>query len=458
MVGLATVLTVTLLATLTTVDRTSYGATPAGRETAAQLRLLQGPTRVGFGELRAGFGRARLTPILDADTHADDAGQGRFRAVPLAGYGARRGQPAAGVHQELWVRAAAFAVAGQTGVVVAADALIIPREVADRAADRLAATHGLSREAVYFGATHTHASLGGWGKGLVAEGFAGPFVPGVREWFAGQLAAAATTALADLTSASVGWGGFAAPEWVRNRLLGDGVPCDPGFSLLHVKQADGDTAVLGSYAAHATVLPASNLRFSGDYPGCWSAAVEERTGGLALFLAGGVGSHAPRAGAPGFEGAQQMGAALAAATVRALAGIVLTNRVAFGVLAVEVPLPPLQVRVSDGVRLRPWVAARLLPVPRATRLQGWRLGATIWLSAPCDFSGELALELKTAAGARQLTATVTSFNGDYVGYVIPARYYPRAGYEPRTMSFFGPQLPEQFMEVLGGLTTLLAAR
>ena len=58
---------------------------------------------------------------------------------------------------------------------------------------------------------------------------------------------------------------------------------------------------MGSYAAHSTVLPAANLEFSGDYPGYWSLAVERATAGMALFLAGGMGSHGPRAGAPSFE-------------------------------------------------------------------------------------------------------------------------------------------------------------
>ena len=78
-----------------------------------------------------------------------------------------------------------------------------------------------------------------------------------------------------------------------------------------------------------------------------------------------------------------------------------------------------------------------------------RLGDGLWLSTPCDFSGELALDVKALARERGLAAAVTSFNGDYVGYVIPARYYTLDGYEPRTMSFFGPQLPDQFMQVLG---------
>jgi neutral ceramidase len=451
--AIAALLLATAIATLTTVDRTPYRQLPAFAQASSRLQRAKSASNVVFGELRAGFGRVRLTPTVGA-VGADPA-QGRFQAVPLAGYGARHGQPATGQHQELWVKAVAFAVAGRTGVVVSADALIIPRAVADTAARRICQAKGLTRPAVYFGATHTHASLGGWGEGYVNEQFAGGFVPGMPEWFAQQLASAATMALDDLSPASLGHGGFTAPEFVRNRLLGDGAAEDPEFSLLLVKQTDGDDAVVGAYAAHATVLPASNLRFSGDYPGQWALGVEKATGALAMFLAGGAGSHGPRAGAPGFDGVQRMGEALTKLSVQVLTNIRVTNRLAFGMLGVETPLPPLQVRVSEGVRLRPWVARALLPVQPETLLQGWRLGDGVWLSTPCDFSGELALDLKVVGHARGMGVTVTSFNGDYVGYVIPAKHYHLSGYEPRVMSFYGPQLPDYFMDVLGELTTAL---
>jgi hypothetical protein len=66
-----------------------------------------------------------------------------------------------GVSQDLWVKAVAFAVAGQTGVIVSADALIIPREVAELAVRQVREARGVTRGAVYLSATHTHSSLGG---------------------------------------------------------------------------------------------------------------------------------------------------------------------------------------------------------------------------------------------------------------------------------------------------------
>jgi hypothetical protein len=404
------------------------------------------PATVETGPLRAGFARVKLTPTVGASRDLPERGE--FRALPLAGYGNRKGKPAEGVHDDVWVKAVAFAVGGQTGVVVCADALIVPREVTELAMARITPATGLRREQVYFAATHTHCSLGGWGEGPVGEAFAGPFQPAVRVWFAQQLAAATTQALQDLAPASLGHGSFAAPQFFRNRLVGDRGQVDPEFALLSVKRPDGKSAVLGSFGAHATVLGGGTMEFSAEYPGAWARAVEEATGGLALFAAGGVGSHSHKAPEGGFAGVEKLGRALAAESLARVTAIVVTNRVRFGVLGTTLELPEIQARVTDGVRLRPWLAAKLLPVGTRTVLQGFRFDDAVWLSTPCDFSGELALELKAEARARGQELQVTSFNGDYVGYVIPAKYYHLGGYEPQTMSFFGPQLPDLFMATL----------
>ena len=96
--------------------RTLYYTQTAERLSSAAPAIVQ-------GELAAGFGRALLNPTLDAPV--DDPAQGRFRMVPLAGFGSRKGRPATGVHDDLNVKAVALrSVAGQTGIVVSADALI----------------------------------------------------------------------------------------------------------------------------------------------------------------------------------------------------------------------------------------------------------------------------------------------------------------------------------------------
>lgn len=452
----AVLIAVLLLAALDGVDHRPYFREPYYVESSARLRAELATNRVVQGELQAGFGEARLTPTLNAPE--DDPAHGRFKALPLAGYGNRKGRPATGVHDDVFVKAVALRVADRTVVMLGVDALIVPPEVAELASSRLAKESGLPRASLYLSATHTHSSLGGWGEGWVGEAFAGGFQPGARIWFADCIVEATRSALADLKPAALGQGRFEAAEFVRNRLVGELGRVDPEFSFSIVKQAGGRVAVLGSFAAHATVLGGDSMVFSADYPGFWRRAVEESTGGMAVFLAGGVGSHSPNSGGKGFEGAERMGRALAERLGREMAQVALTDRVTLGLVALNFAMPPFNVRVSDGLRLRPWLARRLLHAPDHNWIQAVRLNDAIWVSTPCDFSGELALGIKDSLRARGKHAVITSFNGGYIGYVIDSRYYHMEGYEPRTMSFFGPNVPDYLEEMIRTMAFALAAR
>lgn len=453
----AALLVIVLLLCLDGLDYRPYLREPYYAETTTRLRAHQATNSIARGELAAGFGRALLTPTVNAPS--DDPAKGQFRSLPLAGYGNRHGKPATGVHDDLYVKAVALRVGNRLGVMLGADALIIPTEVTEAAMRRIESELKLSREQIYLSATHTHCSLGGWGEGMVAEAFAGGFQPGARVWFADRIVTAVRDAIADLKPAAFGAGHFAAPEFVRNRLVGELGKVDPEFSYLALKQNDGKLAVLGSFAAHATVLSDDVMEFSADYPGCWQRAVEQATGGPAVFLTGGCGSHGPVSGGKGFAGAERMGKALARALLEQLPKIPLTNSITFGMLGLDLSMPPLNVRVSDGIRLRPWLAQRLMPVKPHAFIQAFRLNDVVWISTPCDFSGELALGVKEFLWVRGGSgAVITSFNGDYVGYVIRSRYYHMDGYEPRTMSFFGPNVPDYFDEFIRKMALELATK
>jgi len=451
--GLAVLAGLSAVPCLDGVDTRPYFHEAYYAQTTAELRARSETNRLACGALSAGFGRARLSPTINAAQDAPE--EGKFRSLPLAGYGDRRGKPARGVHDDVYVKALALKVGDRVGVMVGADALIIPPEVADLAARQLSAEFGLTREQIYLGATHTHSSLGGWGEGIVAEAFAGGFRPGAALWFSDRIVAAARDALRDLKPAQFGHGRFAAPQFIRNRLVGALGRVDPEFSFAVFRQEGGKLGVLGVYGAHATLLSGNMMEFSADYPGCWQRAVEEATGGAAMFIAGGVGSHSPVAGGSGFAGADLMGRALARLLVEQLPRTPLTNSVTFGMLGLDLRLPPLNVRLTDSARLRPWLAARLLRHTDRSFIQVFRLDDSLWVSTPCDFSGELALGIKDFLRVRGGNATITSFNGDYVGYVILPRYYHLDGYEPRLMSFFGPNVPDYFDELIRKMTVTL---
>ena len=139
--ALALLLLTVLFVCLDGVDYRPYFKQPYYAETIARLHTSAATNTVVRGELAAGFGWARLTPTLNAAT--DIPAQGQFRSLPLAGYGERKGRPATGVHDDLYVKAVALRVGDRLGVMLGADALIIPREVTDLASARLEKELGL---------------------------------------------------------------------------------------------------------------------------------------------------------------------------------------------------------------------------------------------------------------------------------------------------------------------------
>src|SRR5438477_5226035 len=153
-VALAAFTLAVLVLCLEGVDYRPFIRQPYYAETTARLRAHAATNTVARGELAAGFGRALLSPTVNAAQ--DDPAQGRFRALPLAGYGSRHGRPAKGIHDDIYVKAIALRVADRLGVMIGADALIIPREVTDIAAQRLQQELNLQREQIYLSATHTH--------------------------------------------------------------------------------------------------------------------------------------------------------------------------------------------------------------------------------------------------------------------------------------------------------------
>jgi hypothetical protein len=58
------------------------------------------------------------------------------------------------------------------------------------------------------------------------------------------------------------------------------------------------------------------------------------------------------------------------------------------------------------------------------------------LGTPCDFSGEFNASLDSLAHRTGVQVIVTSFNGGYIGYLTPGKYYEIDHYETRLMNWY----------------------
>ncbi len=432
-----------LIFTVQKVDYQPYYETEYYAQTRARLDSLLSERALSQGKLFAGFGRASLTP--------DTTSAGFGTSLPLAGYGKRRGKPATGLRDSLFVKAIALRVREDVAVLVSQDALIMHSEVTRRVGELLREKQlGLLPEQVLYSATHSHSCVGGWGEGIIYELFAGPYDARVVDWWAEQVVQAIGKALDDLTPAEYATARFDASAFVRNRLIGERGRIDSTFSLLALRQADGDIAVAGAYAAHATVLPPDNMEFSGDYPGYWQRKLEKElgAGSHAVFFAGAVGSHSPHApGEEPFDRAEALGYALADSVLRYVPRLHWRDAATLATLYVPVTLPGLHARLTTNWRFRPELARYFLPIEN-TQLRALRLGELLWIATPCDFSGELAIDLRNSASARGFQAVISSFNGSYIGYIIPGHYYRMHSYESFNMSFFGPYMGPYLSEMI----------
>ncbi len=418
------------------VDYTPYFETDYYHATNTRLDSISKNLIAEYGQVHIGFGKRSITPELNGNE--DDPSIGKFIEIPLAGYGGRKGAPATGIHDSLFVKAIAIKVNEKTMVFVGSDLLIMPPEVSKMSDIYLSDKIGLTRDNIFYSATHTHSSVGAWSEGTVGELFGGAYNPTVIEWLSGQVSQAVEEAVSDLKPGAIGMGNFHARDFVRNRLVGEHGNINSDFLIIKAYQNDGKKAVIGSFDAHATTLGEWNMETSADYPGYWQRKLEKQGFDMAVFLAGSVGSHSYRSKGERFDKSKYIGEALADSVLKYSQDILIKDSIEISSLTLRVDYPEFQIRISDGLRLNPTIAKMLFPAVGDVYLQTIKLDKLIWATSPCDFSGETALVYKNAMHKKGYSSMVTSFNGAYTGYIIPCKYYHLNEYESRLMNWFGP--------------------
>ncbi len=383
-----------------------------------------------IGWLKAGWSSRPITPPT---------------GTPLAGFGDRKGKPSTGVHDEIFVKALVVSDGTDTAVIVGADMLIIPENVAELVRTRVSKQTTLTANEILFNASHNHSGPGGFAPGFASKAFNGPYDPNIPDFLARAFTEAIVEAYRLLEPAKVTHGGLDAPEYIRNRTRRDGL-VDGEISYMLVEQKDGDRCFVVSYSAHPTILGANNMKFTGEYPGFLVRRITERTGAEAIYLGGAVGSMSPRPpeGENPFDRCRAMGEALADKVLEATVDAKpFKDKVDVASIGFIVQLPPFQLRLSKNWR----VSKFLFPI-LGIDADGWmhavRIGDIALVGTPADYCGEISIDLKSRIQNRVGDLWVLSFNGDYVGYISPDKYYYDKdenggyGYERGVMSWIGP--------------------
>ena len=219
------------------------------------------------GTLRAGFGRADITPKL---------------GCKLAGYGSRD-DGATAVHDSLLARALVVEDDGGTWALLSVEFCYLVAQTVREIRQAVEKRTGIPGEHVFVATTHTHA---------------GPHDGSVENWdrpLAEIMAAAVEQAHAARRPARVGTGySFLYGYSINRRWLDK--PVDPAIVVLRVEDDQGNLlGLLSVYGNHAVVMGSDNYEISGDWPGYAMREVEDRLGPeiTCLFFQGGAGDVNP---------------------------------------------------------------------------------------------------------------------------------------------------------------------
>jgi hypothetical protein len=413
------------------LDETDYYAA-----TKRQLNTLKVSGGYGTG-LKGGWSKEPIR--TNADTY-------------IAGYGIRE-NPASAVHDSIYVRSVVLDNGHQKVAMITMDLLIAPPLVVAQVIPALGKM-GFSREQIYFSATHTHSSAGGWAGGPAGRAMAGPRNDQMIQTIAEAIISSVKKADATAAACQIGFQKINARDYITNRLFGETALEDPWLRIMKIEKANKESALVVTYAAHPTDIPKADNQISADYPGMLVRNLEKSSiCNFAAFFAGAVGSMRPADnGAEAYEKAELIATNLANQIKSGMSSLKTDTTSLIRTVYFPLALHDPQLRLTKYIRIRPWVFHWLMG-RQEVGLNALRIGNMVWIGTPCDYSGMLYNASDTIARQVGKDLIITSFNGGYVGYITPDQYYDEHKMETQEMNWFGPYNGRYFGEVIDRLVT-----
>lgn len=397
------------------------------------------------------------------------------RPLWMAGFAART-QPSQGVAMPLHAKALALRCGkGPRAVLVTIDLLGVTARMTDRVAAVVQRRYRIGRADLLFNASHTHCGP------IVDEQLSVAYDLSRAQWddiraYTSQLEEKLATVIGDAVSrlrpAHVAYArnaaSFAANRRVRFTPLG---PVDHTVHVLRVNGADGSPlAVVFGYACHNTTLPATFVRYHGDYAGVAQTVLERRHPGAAALFVAGCGADANPTPRGTIELVEAHGTALADAVERALKAsmpVAASLRTAYG--RIDLPFASDTVRERwrtnldiDEIYLQRHAALMKAALERDGRLpraqpdpvQVWHFGPKPGAESEAGFTlvalgGEVVVDyaLRLAREYPERRMWVAGYSNDVFGYVPSQRVLREGGYEGAdAMIYYGR--PGPFTDVV----------
>lgn len=428
------------------LDTTPYQQTEFYKKELAAIdsAVTNHPPLITNQPLQVGWSRVNLLPPF---------------ATPIAIDAHRGGKHFEGVHDSIYVRAFVFKQ-GETKIAyISADLLIIPPSVTNMF-DTILKKEGFAESNIFFTATHTHTSIGGWYDSYVGQLFAGKYDERVPKFIATTISKAIVEAEKNCAPAKIGYAEFPTHKLVFNRLitkmahLPDSLgEVDSLLRIVKIEKETGEKAAIITFAAHNTVFHENLMMLSADWCGLLMKDLNESGKiNFASFSAGAVGSHGPYEFAEEQDAeAKYMADGVSKIVLQYFDSIKTAPVANMNMIRLPLYLREPNLRVTENIVVRPWLFKKLFGDEK-TYINTFQLGNIFFAGMPCDFSGELVNEIDSVADKKNLKLVVTSFNGGYIGYITDSRRYQLNTYETRTMGWFGYKngdyLSEAVMRVL----------
>lgn len=424
--------------------------------------------------------------VLSADWKAGAAAVKITPEEPiwLAGYAART-KPSEGVLHDIWAKAMAFEdETGAKAVAVTLDLVGIRKPMAEAIAEKVRSKHGISRDRVWFNASHTHSAP------LVTDGassydfgtYGARQAPVLKRYYGfveTKIAEAIDQALGKLAPATLhfeqGLAGFA----VNRRRVGHREypgPVDHDVPVLVAKSPAGNpVAILFGYACHNTVLGGQEV--NGDYAGFAQSYLEQRYPGSVALYVQGAGADSNPLPRRTVEIARRYGQTLADSVSEVMAG---KMKPVTGPLKTAMEIADLrfagpfgrerwerETKASNAVEKRHGArmlsmldAGKQIPASYSYPVQAWKFGGQFLL---LTFGGELVVDYSHRFKSKYGwdSTWVAGYSNDVFGYVPSLRVLREGGYEGGGAMLFGSNpgaFAEDVEEVIANATEKVAAK
>ncbi len=435
------IIVIIILTIIVPIDFTPLDQQPAVQNTYQTLDKTTYLPSKGNGILTAGWARTNITPQSP---------------IHMAGYGPRG--PYISVHDSLYARSVVFDNGEKEVVMIGIDLLLFPRIVKHAVQDSLS-NYGFSPSEIFLNATHTHSGFGNWEKSTGGKFIFGDYDKENVAFLTQQILKSVKNAIHQKYPVKIGYEKINAGELVYNRLAKEKDTKDPFLRVISLKRENGQMAIITSFSGHPTNLDADIWEISRDYPGVLVDDLEnENAIEFAMFCAGMMGSHSINIDMPKSpKRILNIGQQLSNKIKNRLDAMDYMETSTLGGLDISIDMPPSQMRLTSRLGIRDWLFSKLLG-PLQANVKLLEIGDVLLIGMPCDFSGELSINnnLDQFAAERGKQLFITSFNGNYVGYITEDKHYTTSTHdEVITMNWVGPYKGAYFAEVIKKLIAVV---